>query len=68
MSLAIDNETSSLGPAKKDILSDFKARTDLGRKLAELRAAVIDSGARLLDESQIDRELAERRGGLSADN
>jgi hypothetical protein len=40
------------------------ARTPLGRRLAELRARIVASGEPLLDWSQLEREIAERRGEL----
>jgi hypothetical protein len=40
----------------------FVPRTALGRRLWELRQRIIDSGERLLDWEEIDREIASRRG------
>ena len=37
-------------------------RTDLGKKLAEIRARIVASGAPLLDWDEIAREVAMRRG------
>ncbi|MGG6267326.1 hypothetical protein ACQ4M3_22595 [Leptolyngbya sp. AN03gr2] len=37
----------------------------LGRKLRELRAQIVASGEPLLSREDLDRELAERRGGVS---
>ena len=37
-------------------------QTALGRRLWELRQRIIDSGERLLDWEEIDREIASRRG------
>ena len=38
------------------------ARTELGRKLREIRQRIVDSGQPLLDENAIDREVQSRRG------
>jgi len=54
------------GSASKadDVLSEFKPRTELGRRLAAMRAAIVESGIPLLDDEGLAREIAERRGGL----
>lgn len=44
---------------------EFQPRTPLGRSLWELRKRIIDSGEPLLDAEGVERELAERRGGVS---
>ena len=38
------------------------ARTELGRKLRELRQQILASGQPLLDADGLDREVRERRG------
>ena len=38
-------------------------QTPLAKKLWEIRQRAIDSGMQLLNSSEIERELAERRGG-----
>lgn len=38
-------------------------RTRLGKKLLEIRQRIVASGRPLLDWEDIDRELAEQRGG-----
>jgi metal-responsive CopG/Arc/MetJ family transcriptional regulator len=40
----------------------FVPRTALGRKLAALRQRGLDSGARLLNLEEVNREVARRRG------
>jgi len=40
----------------------YTPRTDLGRKLWEIRARIVASGEPLLDWDEIDKEVAERRG------
>lgn len=43
----------------------FEPRTELGRRLWELRKKIVASGEPLLDHDEIEREIAERRGGVS---
>ncbi|NHC34762.1 DUF2281 domain-containing protein [Scytonema millei] len=38
-------------------------KLDLGEKLKQIRTKIINSGAPLLTDEDIDREVAERRGG-----
>lgn len=45
--------------------SDFQPRTPLGRRLWEIRNRILASGEPLLDWDDIEREVAERRGGVS---
>jgi hypothetical protein len=40
--------------------------SELGRRLRVIRARMVSSGEPLLDEEGVLREVAERRGGLSA--
>lgn len=47
---------------------DYRPRTELGRRLMELRAQIVASGERLLDWDDVNREVAERRGGARVDN
>ncbi|NJL29507.1 MAG: hypothetical protein HC897_17280 [Thermoanaerobaculia bacterium] len=42
----------------------FQPRTELGRKLWELRQRIIASGEPLLDEAQVEAEVDRRRGGV----
>lgn len=42
---------------------DLKAKIDFSEKLQQLRQEIIDSGIPLLTDAEIDREVAERRGG-----
>ena len=44
---------------------EFKPRTPLGRRLWELRKRIVASGEPLLDWDDLEREIAERRGGVS---
>lgn len=41
----------------------FKPRTSLGERLLELRAKIIASGEQLFDWNELEKEIAERRGG-----
>jgi hypothetical protein len=47
----------------EDVMSGVEPRTQLGRRLAALRAEIIASGAPLLDGGELEKEIAERRGG-----
>jgi len=46
-------------------LDSYVPRTPLGRKLVELRRAYVEEGGELLDWEGIEREVAERRGGVA---
>jgi len=37
----------------------------LGKKLRELRAEIVASGIPLLNDEELDREIAERHGGIT---
>ncbi|MBW4567167.1 MAG: DUF2281 domain-containing protein [Tolypothrix carrinoi HA7290-LM1] len=39
-------------------------KTPLGERLRQIRSRIIASGKHLLDEDEIEKELASRRGGL----
>lgn len=43
--------------------SDFVPQTPLGKKLWSIRQRAIASGLQLLNEDEIEQELAARRGG-----
>ena len=45
--------------------SDFVPQTPLGKKLWKIRQRAIASGLQLLNEDEIEQELATRRGGYS---
>jgi hypothetical protein len=62
-----DKNSNDASPAD-DILSEFKPWTELGRRLASKRAAIIESGIPLLDDKELTREIAERRGGVTTAN
>ena len=42
---------------------EFHARTPIARELWEARQRIIESGEPLLDWDELEREIAERRGG-----
>lgn len=46
-----------------DALDGVTPRTELGKTLAALRAEIVASGERMLDDDELEREVAERRGG-----
>jgi hypothetical protein len=43
----------------------FQPKTPLGRRLWELRQQIVASGEPMLDWKDLEREIAERRGGIS---
>jgi hypothetical protein len=49
---------------RKDSLSDYQPRTELGKRLLALRQAYVTSGGRLLSADALDEELRSRRGGV----
>lgn len=44
---------------------EFQPKTSLGRRLWALRQQILASGEPLLDWEDLEREIAERRGGVS---
>ncbi len=52
-------------PETKPPESDFIPKTPLGKKLWKIRQRAIASGLKLLNEDEIEQELAARRGGYS---
>jgi hypothetical protein len=50
-------------PADADDI-DFVPTTDFGRRLLELRRRAIADGQPLLTRGELEREVAERRGGI----
>lgn len=46
------------------IVDQYQPRTDLGRKLIELRQAYILGGGKLLSWEELDEEIRQRRGGV----
>jgi hypothetical protein len=49
-------------PQPRRVASVFRPRTSLGRRLLDIRSRIVASGVRLRGWSEIERELAERRG------
>ena len=47
----------------KDVISGIEPRTTLGKTLAALRAEIVVSGEPMLDDVELEKEIAERRGG-----
>jgi len=55
-----------LEPVTGDAVTDhYQPRTDLGRKLIELRRAYIREGGKLLSWDELDEEMRQRRGGVA---
>ena len=47
------------------VVDHYQPRTELGRKLIELRRAYIQSGGKLMTQDEINEEVRRRRGGVS---
>ncbi|MEH1898613.1 MULTISPECIES: DUF2281 domain-containing protein [unclassified Nostoc] len=47
-------------------LKNSAKKTPLGERLRQIRAIIVASGKQLLDEDEIEKELASRRGGLQS--
>ncbi|WP_193196674.1 hypothetical protein [Nostoc sp. MG11] len=63
----------SLPQDKQEVVLDFVEflglknsanKTPLGERLQQIRNRIVASGKHLLDEDEIEKELASRRGGL----
>lgn len=52
---------------EEDAPDDFQPKTEFGRRLLEIRKQIVASGEPLLDWEGIQREVAERRGGVQQD-
>ncbi len=50
--------------AAAEELARYQPKTELGRRILELRAAQKEAGAWLLDWHEIEQEVANRRGGV----
>lgn len=50
-------------PNQTETESEYVPQTPLAKKLWEIRQRAIASGLRLLNQAEIEQELAERRGG-----
>jgi hypothetical protein len=60
-----DSRTDSTPPIEDD--GEYTPRTPLGRELVEIRKRIVASGQPLLDWDDLEREVAERRGGVRYD-
>ncbi len=58
-------ETIAPAPAGADSVYDFEM-SPLGRRLMEIRKKFISEGGKLLTPEELEREIAERRGGVYA--
>ncbi|BAY74762.1 hypothetical protein NIES25_11760 [Nostoc linckia NIES-25] len=47
-------------------LKNTANKTPLGERLQQIRTRIVASGKHLLDEDEIEKELASRRGGLQS--
>lgn len=48
---------------KPDVIAGVEPRTQLGKTLAAIRAEIVASGEQMLNNDELEREIAERRGG-----
>jgi hypothetical protein len=48
-----------------EVTATFVPKTELGRRLRALRAEIVHSGIPMLRDEDLDREIAERRGGTA---
>ena len=51
--------------SESDVSETFQPKTEFGRRLLALRRAYVESGGPLLDADTFERELLQRRGGVS---
>lgn len=49
------------------VVDHYQPRTELGRKLIELRRAYIESGGKLVSWDEVNAEVRECRGGIADD-
>ncbi len=57
-------EAAEANQRVEDFLASYQPKTPLGRKLLEVRAAMIAAGEPMLTLEEVEREIAERRGGV----
>ena len=67
MAKAVHGDDSDMWEAGegKDHVPEYAPKTSLGRRLWAIRERIVASGEPLLDWDDIDREIAERRGGAA---
>ena len=51
-------------PRENEVVVEWQPQTALGRRLWEIRKQIIATGEPLLSWADLERELAERRGGI----
>jgi hypothetical protein len=54
-------------PVVDRVVTEFKPKTELGKRLLALRRSYVASGGNLLDAQALSRELRERRRGVQYD-
>ena len=64
-----EGHAPAMGEAEEaiDLGQDGSPRTELGRLLLAARREFVVAEGQFLNRDELDRELAERRGGVSAD-
>ncbi len=63
MSTRRNVHSSQSAAVAEDVISTIEPRTKLGKSLAALRAEIVASGAPMLADGELEKEIAERRGG-----
>ena len=48
-----------------EVTANFVPKTEFGRRMLALRAEIVRSGIPMLSDDDLDREIAERRGGTA---
>ena len=49
-------------PTKDSVLTSFHPKTELGKKLTEIRKAYVKKGGKLLDQKALETDVQKRRG------
>ena len=64
---APEEKESSRALTGDAVVDHYQPRTELGRKLIELRRAYIERGGKLMNWDEVNAEVCERRGGVADD-
>lgn len=63
--IAVSDEVTETIASREDPTAAYLPKTELGRRLMAYRAEIVRSGIPLLDWDELEREIAERRGGVA---
>ena len=60
----------AIASKKQQVAKDFSftPKTELGKKLWELRSRAVASGMKLLNSEELEQEILSRRGGVLTDD